>query len=255
MKEISMNKIALSIDTDFFFRELPIWDFSHNEENILLMNNVIWNIRYGGIDFLTESSLDYADCHPNKLFNKLFNKGFNFNLSSVGSGWSHSGAYSFFKSFEFNTLINIDAHHDCFSGKELHCGNWVLKLLEEKSDIKYHWVYPKFLKNTFGISAPKSVHKVSFSKIDKLAGEVVAIYIAQSPAWIPPHFDKYFLNMVRSIKLFTDYNKTIDDKYIKRKIFSSKQIKKVYAQYQSEFNRLKEIYQKKTIKEKKSWEA
>lgn len=231
-----MRRIALSIDIDFFFRELYEWDFGHGEDNGIFSSEVIWDYRYSVFDLLKESNVEkYADCLPADLFLNMIEKGFEFKNVFIGAGYSHKNAYDFFKPFDFDTIINLDAHHDCLAGEKLHCGNWVLKLLQYNPKILYHWVYPKFLNATFGIKAPGEVfEKLPFKDLGRRAGQVVAIYIAQSPAWTPPHFDPYFFLLIEIAKMFSGRKEFFDYKFVKRSSYSKKKIMKLFKDGQKQ---------------------
>lgn len=245
-----MNKIALTVDVDFFFRELFEWDFGYSEDDSVFASDVVWGYRYSAFDLLKESDVEkYADCIPSELFIKLLTRGFKFRDASIGAGHSHKFAYDFFKPFDFDVLINLDAHHDCFASDKkgsLHCGNWVLKLLQSKPEVLYHWVYPAFLKKTFGIKAPKEVSKkLSLKELleeNKNEAQVVAIYIAQSPVWTPPHFDPYFFQLIEMAKMFTGKTAIADYKFVLRKNYSEKVINELFEQGKKQKKEIEAFY-------------
>jgi hypothetical protein len=201
-------KVALSIDTDFFTRENPMWDFSHNE-TALYMNDMLWDIRYSQINLHKETSLRYVDLRPELLFETLIRKGFTFLKTKVGSGWSHKDAYRFFRKYDFDFVVNIDAHHDCgyHNFEEVACDNWIHFLKKAKPSLSGVWIYPKWLsdKDINGNPIEGFINQ-PFNNINKFAGEVVVVYIAQSPAWVPPHHDNIYKELNNQVLRFAGKN-------------------------------------------------
>ena len=199
------------------------------------MGTTTWMIRYVSFDLYTETDIEtYADCHPAKFIYALEQKGFKITPNTlVGVGWSHKEAYDFFKGCKSKTIYNFDAHHDCGYGpkKELDCGNWLEKLYKA-TKVKVIQVYPKW--RDVKESKPQiKIKKQTFQSINIKPIEVEALYLAQSPAWVPPHFDEHFLFMVscisnRTKKQLIDYDKG----YAQRKAPSIEEARKVYNEQQ-----------------------
>lgn len=247
-----MEKIALSIDMDFFVREKIGWDWGHAEVPIY-MTDTVWLTRYQQIDLYEETSYKHADLDPpESLFVVLKQMGFIFtNKTVVGAGWSHKDAYDFFRRHKLDRVINLDAHHDCWDEKEtskdIDCGNWLRKLLEEKSNLKASWVQPKWFEN--GCST-KMAEAFYFDDLPKLKGEVSAIYMAQSPAWVPPHHDEQYQHLIWSAcamvnKVRLDY----DGKIVNRKPPSKSKAQKMYYEYKETLEKFRKEHMKCTQQE------
>ena len=219
------EKVVISIDTDFFCRELPEWDFGHSEKSGLFATDIIWNTRYSYLPLHKEMNIKFADCTPKGLFERFKAVGLKIDKNTlIAAGWSHSFAYEVFRHFNFDWLYNFDAHHDCWdAGKEVDCANWVTKLGAYKrkqkppSRLQYAWMFPKWLDTSlFGELPDEGIYPVSlpsFEKLDFLKNkEVVAIYIAQSPAWVAPHCDIIFHELVKEAQIATG-KKAVDSDY------------------------------------------
>lgn len=225
------DRIALSIDMDFFVREKPEWDFGHSE-TALFMGGVVWQSRYQMYDLYRETSSMHADCKPQHFFDVLGMLGFVIgNDTKIGAGWSHKDAYNFFLLEDFDRIINLDAHHDCYEeGEELDCGNWLRKLLVRKGSSEGQWIYPRWLKHK---DKTTFVDAYSFDYAAKLAGDVVAIYIAQSPAWVPPHHDIFYDAIIRDALMAAGKSKfDYDGKRVMREAPSKKEAAKWLKEYQ-----------------------
>lgn len=184
--------IGLSIDLDFFSRELPEWDFGHSENFSLTLNNTLWAPRYAFYDLLEEAHIRHADIHPFEFFERLIVLGFGFSdQTRIGASWTHKDAFAFFHSMDIDRVVNVDAHHDCGYGdiETLNCGNWAYYLNKEKS-MRIQWVRPKWQKNSGEPDCPKE--ELFFHQVGMAAGEVAGIFISQSPAWVPPHNDVHY---------------------------------------------------------------
>lgn len=226
-------KIALSIDLDYFCRELPEWDWGHSED-MLMMNDIIWVARYHSmLDVLSETNVNkYADCMPDDLLYRLRGYGCNFSKrTKLGIGWSHKFAYNFFNSINFDALINVDAHHDLFDGAQLNCGNWVEKLRDIKA-FQYTWVYPKWLPTHYVKRHKNIQHTIQLKSVKRVIQSdnmIVGIYIAQSPAWVPPYMDKYIDHIVKSSLYITGKLKfDVDDTIMMRKQYTTSEIQKMH---------------------------
>jgi hypothetical protein len=197
------------------------------------------------LDLLKETDIKYADCLPVDLPWLLESHGYKFNKKTLlGIGHSHKDAYNFFSKVKFDKLINFDAHHDYGYPKGephsiLHCGNWV-EHLEKIKTFDYTWVVPKWLSkpNDTDWVTCKSMDFKSFLK--QKPGEVVAIYIAQSPAWVPPHFDRYIQGLAQICMDLCQKKFDQDLGTVKRTILTEKKIEKLYKDYHSQMDQLKE---------------
>lgn len=196
------GKILLSVDFDFFVRELPEWDWGHNESAIFY--ETVWPIRYSSFkDLVAETSpVEYADFLPEKLIDELTKLDIRLSPKfQLGVGDSHSFAENFLKKKEATTVVNLDAHHDIYSRlMPITCGNWAYFLME-----RWHkeivWIRPKWLKEGT-LSEPvceKSFWEGTWADMEKFRGcEIEAVFLARSGAWVPPHLDPAFVVMVKT---------------------------------------------------------
>ena len=118
--------VDVSIDFDFFVRELPEWDFSHNDTHPdpMLYKEKLWLARYATHRlYLWTDIPTYADFLPETLFAELCgDKGLKLGDPRgrrIGVADSHRHAFEFFHAQWKLTeppqlLLNIDAHHDCY---------------------------------------------------------------------------------------------------------------------------------------------
>lgn len=218
--------VDLSIDFDFFVREDPMWDFGHQEGGPLaaVFSNHIWPTRYAAVDLYTETDPQtYADFLPEHLVKRLAAKGLRFTGLTgrrLGVADSHRHAYEFFRNSKAHTLLNIDAHHDCWTGTNglsVACDNWLTFLRHERRQRHYIQLYPKW-KDPSNDGPPQPligspVRKPAEVSIKQWAdwpgfgnGQHVVgdIFICRSPVWVPPHHDAAFIALVEQFRIFTD---------------------------------------------------
>lgn len=205
-KQMQKIKCGISIDMDFFCRELPAWDWGHTEDKAF-MNDVIWATRtMGGFDVKGQTDpKKYADFIPLLLPSVLEKMGFVFTKKTrIGVAWSHKFAFDFFKDMQANLIFNFDAHHDCgYPGGghnfEIDCSNWGLHL--NKSYAKtLVTVYPKWKYATDEPASKYKCSRIHFESMVKQDFEIEGIFIAQSPSWVPPYFDEYMKQVVNLLK-------------------------------------------------------
>jgi hypothetical protein len=198
----------LSIDFDFFIREKSEWDFGHREDTL---GRVLWVHRYDHVDLWRETDPDkHADFQPLQLLPKLALKGAIFdkrNGRQVACADSHKAALHFFRNSRAPLLVNVDAHHDLFNGADapLDCGNWIPHLLDMRSGLRIHQVYPKW-KDPRGeldglYKFRDSVTWVrGWDNWNLPAGEwrLGRVFICFSSAWVPPHHFPLFSELVET---------------------------------------------------------
>ena len=192
------RKVLLSIDMDWFYRELPEWDWGHSESPVFL-SEPIWLSRYQMLDVYSECDpMRHADIPPMFFVNALQKKGFKLTKKTrIGGSWSHSDAYEFFKDSGAKVLFNFDAHHDLFSEDELDCGNWLYHLQRDDKLAEVVWVVPKWSEGLGWYGSPAGPIEVKhWEDLRDEEFEVEAVFIAQSPAWSPPHFDEEFGKLI-----------------------------------------------------------
>lgn len=209
----------LSIDWDYFIdaslnqRNLMFPDCS-NETRPQFLKDTIWMTVYNNDD-LKNIKIDIPAV---KMVKEILETS-NAELYQITN--SHGYAYPFIKAMVENetestrfNLINVDFHHDlyktnesdstksynkmCFTDENVNCGNWLHYIIErykergtytwikrEDSDIEDIEKYP--LNITTDLSIIKDV------KWD-------AIFICKSDMWSPPHLDKKFNVLTKSVR-------------------------------------------------------
>jgi hypothetical protein len=211
-----MKTADLSIDFDFFSREELIWDWGHGEREDNLFAHFAWQARYASSAFDLYEATDpkkYADFLPFDIIPNLVKKGLKFDdIKKIGVAESHKEAFRFFSRAKApDYLINIDAHHDIYTDCKtpLHCGNWVSHLHRRWQDnTKWIQIYPKWKAlDEEGVeeSVQKTgvpIHAYRFNDWNPEPVQVRSIFICRSGAWVPPHMDGYFIDMVRT---FADF--------------------------------------------------
>lgn len=98
-------------------------------------------------------------------------------------------------------VTNVDMHHDMFNDNpELDCGNWVSFLQQKYADkMSIRWIANPISKIAYGFSDEdwkyigNSVTKTQYREYD-------AIFLCRSDAWLPPHLDQSFNDMIEFIK-------------------------------------------------------
>lgn len=106
---------------------------------------------------------------------------------------SHSHAYDFIREKwdkSKTRLYNVDFHHDTNPYRdEVHCGNWLRALLDEKIVEEAYWV-----------NQPKSAVENNLAKIIPISElprtGYDLVYICRSGWWTPPHLDEIFINQL-----------------------------------------------------------
>lgn len=198
-------RIGLSIDFDFWARELPEWDLGHSENSVIMNSPIVWISRYLHIDLQKECDIGtYADFEPNDVINRLDEKGIRIiKNTTLGIADSHKFAYNYFNRMKDNLdlIINLDAHHDSWSipdkwvAQDVDCGNWVTAL-----GIENMWVYPTW-KDPQTMPEPISVkHRYAWKDFNFTDNNIVmAIFLCRSSAWVPPHLDNDFGDLVETL--------------------------------------------------------
>lgn len=225
------RRIYLSIDADYFSRELPEFDWSHSEHSGLY-RELAWHTR---VAWHEETRIDkFANPKPAEFFDKLVSLGFEFDCcSSLNVSDSHLYAAPDFidtlrvSPDETIEIINFDAHHDMGYGpwpemreqwvklSRVDCSNWLLVLLCQQKRLRATVVYPEWkgleeLQNTclpwkrLRSVRRRAQHLVySDESVRSLAGPVAGVFIARSSAWLPPWQDHEFVKLVRAAEKAT----------------------------------------------------
>ena len=205
--------ILLSIDLDFFSFEDPYWDLAHREG---MLPEVLWAIRLmstamSGINLVKETSFDKADFHPLKTLEVLREAGWQVSSDcKISLSDSHMYAFPAWDSLTNCRIVNFDAHHDLgyasrqdmrkrWKSKRIQCEDWLWFYLRRHVHTDAVNIFPSWKPggdwpdhpHWDGSSVGRRVRGAQFSHelLEALAGEVVAIHIARSDAWLPPWHD------------------------------------------------------------------
>lgn len=204
-----MTTAIVSVDFDFFVRELPEWDWGHSENYSEGVQDTIWLARYAERDvkYHTDPRL-FADFLPKSLPMALMSKGFVAPKGMLITGCdSHLRILSIIKEhlpadLKPDLLLNLDAHHDLFSEVtgEPNCGNWWTQLYDQWPETRHVHIVPKWQDTLDWYGKPvRPVEQMRWNdfKIDiKAQVEVVLLFICRSGAWVPPHLDHAFNEML-----------------------------------------------------------
>jgi hypothetical protein len=206
-------RIGLSIDFDFFCYEDPAWDLGHNEDEHT-SSNAVWMSRYLHIDLQKECDIaSKADFEPIDVINRLDEKGIRILKNTpLGVADSHKYAYKYFQDMGNNLdlILNLDAHHDSwpmkdpdFDDSDVDCGNWVTALDLPTIWVHPNWADPKTLPDP--ISVKQSYAWKDFNFTDN--NIVMGIFLCRSSAWVPPHLDDEFGEMLHELskELYPEY--------------------------------------------------
>lgn len=200
-----MDVVDLSIDFDFFVREDPLWDFGHHES---MLHQVLWPVRYRTTKLYEETELEtFADFMPGQTLMALTNR--NLHLKAPGTGRadqnrrigvadSHRHALEFLDRFPpADRLISLDAHHDLFNDNELDCSNWLAHLMDRWQDTETTVVYPGWKEMELDGPPVRSIQQTRWENWNPPGGRIRHIFLCRSGAWVPPHHDKQFLELVK----------------------------------------------------------
>lgn len=106
--------------------------------------------------------------------------------------YDHDQVYDYIKPEETYNIFNIDHHHDCgypSANPELYCGNWVLKIKENKQLNDYIWITDEFS----GDIPENMGEKIMLDDFDLYSMPNPDIFvICLSQAWVPSQFFPLF---------------------------------------------------------------
>lgn len=96
-------------------------------------------------------------------------------------------------------IINVDMHHDMFNENfELDCGNWI-KFVSQSYPTKITWIANPISREVYGLKDHEyDIIKANLDAI-KNPESIDAVFLCRSDAWVPPHLDKYFNELVEMI--------------------------------------------------------
>lgn len=206
-------KRILSIDWDYFVDCSANDRFNYfpdggNEDLPYEIQDLVWNIRYANYPTIFDMGVlkEAFDTVHNILkrvdvFTPFAHPEYG-PLDVVRVAESHRCMYEFTmmrtdKDEEFE-VYNIDFHHDMYSYRtkngEVNCGNWVNVLLEQRPNMKYHWIKRED-SDTQVLGGEVDCLIKSLQDIKDLDFDYV--FICRSDCWSPPHLDKQFLKLWR----------------------------------------------------------
>jgi len=228
-----MKKTVLSIDFDYFVRENPMWDFGHNEDQSVFRHTA-WIARYMSTNLYEECDpAKYADMMPKSMPSELEHAGFLMKNARMFVADSHKDAYKAIKKVGECEIYHFDAHSDMYPGMvDMNCGNWLLKLYES-GKCKVNWIYPKWM-DEFGGPDNKFNYNIDVKKFSELNAvrNVDLVFICRSSAWVPPHLDPQFVEMVYTFGQKIEKVKVIDKCEV-RPAPDKKQATEMYNDYLS----------------------
>jgi hypothetical protein len=230
----------LSVDFDFFARELPLWDFGHSEEGMIHeLAPTLWQMRYGSVDLHEEAGIHRADFEPVTILRALSSKGIRFDSRRKGRfaiADSHAHGYSFFRSSpKPDMLISLDAHHDFFgTSARLDCGNWARLLYDEWRDVPFCQVYPGWKEPELDGAPTRPIRLERWPSWKGLAQPVTVrnVFVCRSPSWVPPHLDEHFYTLVGMLTAMRGTPVMMDAMHL-RPALSEEQAKDTYRQSQA----------------------
>jgi len=194
----------LSVDWDFFFLDLPKYDFGHGEKRFLV--NDIWQIRLMGNPQLFR---EYVPEGHHEFWAAL--RGLGLQPKELIVSDSHSDAYPFLIKTEIEWILHFDSHSDMYERDlgEVTAENWLLHLMEKKSETSTIWVRPKEYKEATTRKS-KVFSRVAVVEMDRLekslrdhgvvSPEVEVSFVSRSGGWTPPWADYVFLTFLENSK-------------------------------------------------------
>lgn len=124
------------------------------------------------------------------------------NVQSVMITDSHKHIYDFIiDNLDYDEcndidITNIDFHHDLYGindkSRDLDCGNWAVKLIQEYN-CSYSWVNQNDSDKHLDDNDFININEITLNDIKN--DDFDYIYICKSSMWSPPHLDKYFNEM------------------------------------------------------------
>jgi len=217
-------RTCISVDFDFFIYEDPSWDWGHSDA-LAHIDDLLWNARYQERDLHTETSiLRHADFIPSRLVMRLQRLGFDLSYRPdrlVGVADSHGYIIPFIANGRLkrasepvvDLVVNIDAHHDCwtFNGR-VECDSWMTLLRHEWPRTRFVHLYPQWKSPELDGPAQRdatrlneaSPHNLDITTFAKWPGprqpfDVTHVFVCRSSPWVPPHHDPDFLELVKSL--------------------------------------------------------
>lgn len=241
----------LSVDWDYFANvdsEYKAMCFPDGGEYSPFLEKIIWTGKY---NFCSSSKFkNLADIGiREKEYNTLCeliknNHWYNYNI-----GMSHKSIVDYVEGIlkqvgseiKFR-VVNIDFHHDMYdtNNLNLHCGNWVLELNDRGLLEEYIWVRNEDSDECKTKGRIKNYREiVDFNELEDM--EFHFLYICKSTLWSPPHLDKYFIDLCKSIpdssidfSKYSMFNNRYNDEFkneVEENIKRMEQLKSLTSKY------------------------
>jgi hypothetical protein len=191
----------LSVDWDFFFPNVAMFDWGHREDPMFL--EYLWNLRAGN-RHLTKGDYAVDTVRPNeKTVWNFWEKVCIGNPNMLIIADSHMDLYNTLLKMRGlkAEIVNFDAHHDIEYGDKsdkVNCGNWGYHGLKNGSIQSLTIVYPEWRAKepeTKPDIDSKLLKKVKMTH-DWIAGKYDIVFICRSSAWTPTWCDRDWLNFI-----------------------------------------------------------
>ncbi len=189
----------LSVDFDYFVNPTPIQRANYFPDGGLEMNDTLNSFVWAGsYAFSKSATKKFGDEMSSLMDVELLKKPLQMIHNIIMTqkdicgmvADSHMHAYDFIRENHDGSateLYNVDFHHDTFDvGKEVHCGNWLRRLLDEGAVDEAYW-----------LNRPESeldgnlTTVIQLSELPKTGYDLV--YVCRSGWWTPPHMDGDFI--------------------------------------------------------------
>lgn len=186
-------KVLLTVDWDAFVPEDHAWDLGHHETDLFI--DRMWGLRGHLADKIKTSGEE-------QLFWKRVQNFFKLKPMGVTVSDSHVCAYSLLRDYDYDLVINVDAHHDCWKAREdkVDCATWGDAWLAEKKTRRLIWVVPGWQDPDESPQHREQVTVVPLSSFERDWGSIPRViktmHICRSGCWTPPWLDEAFIAFV-----------------------------------------------------------
>ena len=197
-----MKLKILSIDFDFFQdTDIDTLRYGYPEGIDLStgLSKIVWAGKYSTKHKYGEKIKSVKINIP--LFNQIIDILNNQNCNiPVLIAQSHVSIYDFIhenmKDKDKLDIVNIDLHHDILNDNdELDCGNWICHIVSDFPNTNVQWITRKVSLECYGMNSNRNIPaRFDFDKIQNECFD--AIFLCRSDAWVPPHLDDYFDEMI-----------------------------------------------------------
>jgi len=189
-------KTLLTVDFDFFVPEDPFLDLAHKEDLFFL--KTIWHARTHLIDQLKCNGQEQG-------FWKQLSSLMHMQTKDLFISDSHASVAQLLQQEDFNRVILIDAHHDCWLQEDANrvgCEDWACWWLQQNPYNHLIWIYPDW-QDISAYPTPfhlyKQIHTTTdLQHIKNLTAQ--AIHVCRSGCWVPPWCDQTFITFVKDLQ-------------------------------------------------------